>query len=171
MNYKLRDLKMKDAALMLEWMHDENVTGQLKTNFLSFSLKDCENFIRRSKNDLNNIHKAIVDENDEYQGTVSLKNIHNGSAELAIAIRRSSMGKGASSAALKEIIAYALNEVNLKKVYWCVASNNARAIRFYDKNSYERVKELDSELIDYLHDQNNYTKEEIEQYLWYMVRK
>ena len=29
----LRELKTTDAALMLEWMHDEDVVGKLKGNF------------------------------------------------------------------------------------------------------------------------------------------
>ena len=32
-NMKLRKLKIKDALLMLEWMHDESVTMYLKTDF------------------------------------------------------------------------------------------------------------------------------------------
>ena len=32
-NMKLRKLKIKDALLMLEWMHDESVTMHLKNRF------------------------------------------------------------------------------------------------------------------------------------------
>lgn len=35
-----------------------------------------------------NLHLAIVDENDEYMGTVSLKNIEEDKAEFAITVRK-----------------------------------------------------------------------------------
>ena len=31
---RLRNLELKDAPLMLEWMHDESVVGKLKGNFI-----------------------------------------------------------------------------------------------------------------------------------------
>ena len=42
-----------------------------------------------------NIHMAITDDNDEYMGTVSLKNINyiDSFAEFAITVRRTAMGK------------------------------------------------------------------------------
>ena len=42
---RLRDLELKDAPLMLEWMHDENVVGKLKGNFKEKTLIDAEQFI------------------------------------------------------------------------------------------------------------------------------
>ena len=43
----LRKLEMKDAPLMLQWMHDRNVTENLRTDFASKTLQDAENFIRK----------------------------------------------------------------------------------------------------------------------------
>ena len=47
----LRRLELKDAPLMLEWMHDPSVTGGLRTDFSSKKISDAEEFIRRSWED------------------------------------------------------------------------------------------------------------------------
>ena len=68
---KLRNLEIKDAPLMLEWMHDKNVTSKLHRNFAAMKLEDCEKFIQSRILDKEKLHLAIVDDNDEYMGTVS----------------------------------------------------------------------------------------------------
>ena len=35
---RLRQLRMEDAPLMLEWMHDYDVVSKLKTDFMSKTL-------------------------------------------------------------------------------------------------------------------------------------
>lgn len=42
---KLRELKTKDAVLMLEWMHDEVVINDMKTDFLTKKIDECYMFI------------------------------------------------------------------------------------------------------------------------------
>ena len=91
---RLRNLELRDAPLMLEWMHDESVVGKLKGNFIEKTLSDAESFILTSAKKEENIHLAIVSDEDEYMGTVSLKNIEGGSAGLGIAGRKSAMGRG-----------------------------------------------------------------------------
>ncbi len=45
----LRKLEMKDAPLMLEWMHDPSVVEKLHTNFAEKTLADAEGFISWSR--------------------------------------------------------------------------------------------------------------------------
>ena len=106
---RLRKLELKDAPLMLEWMHDETVVKDMQADFSSKTLEDCNHFILSSKDTRKNLHLAIVDENDEYMGTVSLKNIEEDKAEFAIPVRK------------------------------YVDKNNQRAIKFSDKNGYQRI--------------------------------
>lgn len=135
----LRKLKKSDASLMLEWMHDEDVVHFMKADFQHKTLGDCEEFIESAQDDRNNLHLAAVDDNDTYMGTVSLKNIDHGSAEFAITMRKVAMGKGYAAEAMKQIIDKGFNELGLEYIYWCVNPANKRAIRFYDKNGYQRV--------------------------------
>mgnify|MGYP002859319983 CR=1 FL=1 len=135
----LRKLRIKDAPFMLEWMHDKSVVENLQTDFARKTLADCEQFICNSQNDYSNLHIAIVDDNDEYMGTVSLKNLWDETAEFAIAIRKNAMGTGIASKAMEDIINIGFEEKGLSSIYWCVSPENKRAVRFYDKNGYHRV--------------------------------
>ena len=161
----LRKLELKDAPLMLEWMHDKSVVEDLRTNFLTKTIEDCENFIKSSWDDKNNWNVAIVDEKDSYMGTVSLKNIKEESAEFGITIRACAMGKGYSIWAMKEVLRIGFEERNLKQIYWCVSPDNKRAVRFYDKNGFERVEAKELDGIE------GYTQEQIDAYVWYIAKK
>lgn len=124
---------------MLEWMHDKDVVHFMKAEFQHKTLSNCEEFIESAQDDRNNLHLAAVDDNDTYMGTVSLKNIDRGSAEFAITMRKVAIGKGYAAEAMKQIIDKGFNELGLKYVYWYVRPENKRAVRFYDKNGYQRI--------------------------------
>ena len=137
----LRKLQVKDAPLMLEWMHDESVVAKLAANFAAKTLDDCQNFIAASQGDTENLHLAIADDADTYMGTVSLKHIDRaaGTAEFAITVRACAMGKGFSRFGMESILKMGVTELGLPAIYWCVSPANTRAVRFYDKNGYART--------------------------------
>lgn len=139
---------ISDAEKMLEWMHDQNVIEDLLGDFKNKSINDCIEFINISQKDNHNIHLAIVDENNEYMGTVSLKHIDSEKkfAEFAIVIRTCAMGLGYSEYAMKEIMRMAESNYGLKNIYWNVSNKNSRAIRFYDKFGYLRTDEVPLEI-------------------------
>lgn len=162
---KLRELQIKDAPLMLKWMHNESAVRNLKTDFSSKTIEDCEYFIENSKIKAKNLHMAIVDNFDNYVGTVSLKNINKEirTAEFSIVVIPDVMGEGFSSYAMKKIIEIGFEKINLNCIYWCVSKNNKRAIKFYDKGGYLRVSNIPAYFTE------SYSKEEINEYYWYMV--
>ena len=141
---RLRQLLKKDAPLMLEWMHDPDVTGGLTNGFLDKTLEDCENFIESSADTTGNLHLAIVTDEDEYMGSVSLKQIDRQTkeAEFAIAVRKAAMHKGYAGYGMAEIIRIAFAEQNLESVYWCVSAQNVRACKFYDKQGFPRTDDI-----------------------------
>lgn len=149
---------------MLEWMHDESVVKDLQTNFATKTLEDCQAFIRNSANSATDVHLAIVDDNDEYMGTVSLKHIRKDlrDAEFAVTIRTCAMGKGFSAFGMQRIIELGLGQYGLNTVYWCVSPDNQRAVRFYDKNGYPRVDVKTLQPTGYTLQQQSY-------YIWYAV--
>ncbi len=160
----LRKLDQKDVPNMLEWMHDPSVVKNLQTNFGKKSASDCETFITNSKNDDCNLHMAIVNDSDEYMGTVSLKNIENSKAEFAITVRSCAMGKGYAKLAMEEIINIGFDKKNLSYIYWCVSPENKRAVRFYDKNNYKRVSPDTLSI-------KGYSEEQIHDYYWYLITR
>ena len=166
--YSLRGLEEKDAPLMLEWMHDETVTHDLQNNFAEKNIDDCLRFIKNSHADQADLHLAIVDQSDEYMGTVSLKHIADRTAEFAITIRKKAMGTGCSRFAMQTIIERALYEMNLAEVYWCVSPANLRAMRFYDKNEYERVG-VAQLMVTRQECLQSYSEKQLEEYIWYHV--
>lgn len=159
----LRRLELKDASLMLEWMHDASVTGYMKADFRNKTLADVESFIQASWDNEKDVHLAIASDNDVYMGTVSLKHIENGSAEFAIAVRAEAMGHGYSWYAMKEILRIAFHEMGLASVYWCVSRANMRAVRFYDKHNFNEVLDVPSLIMDRYKDD--------EDLKWYAVLK
>lgn len=159
----LRRLEQKDAPLMLEWMHDPSVVKNLQSHFAAKTLDDCKAFIQAAEDENENLHLAITDDNDEYMGTISLKNIHDGTAEFAITIRKCAMGNGYSRDGMTEIIKRGFDELGLNKIFWCVNPVNQRAVRFYDKYGYQRI---DAGLLPI---GGAYSLEQVKQYLWYKV--
>ena len=142
----LRDLEQKDAEFMLEWMHDENVYSNLGKDFSSMTIDDCRNFITASNEDKETGRAyAIVDENDEYMGTISMKNIdrEHKRAEYAISCRTKAMGKGFAKRASEEMFQRAVEEYGLDILYLDVYDYNVRAQKLYLKLGFEQVEKPD----------------------------
>lgn len=160
---KLRELKPGDAPLMLEWMHDTDAVAHLQQNFGEKTLSDCEQFISDSMEEKDSLHLAIAGENDTYMGTVSLKHLDRqyADAEFAIAIRRCAMGKGISAFAMEQILQIGFGGLGLKRIFWCVAPENKRAVRFYEKGHYCRVNPAEVGADRY------YSVEQMQKLLWY----
>ena len=132
---RLRKLNIIDAARMLEWMHDSDVTQYFRFDGKASTLQTVEKFIQDSRSDKSNLHYAVTADNDQYMGTVSLKNIdlENRHAEYAISLHMDAIGKGYARLATDNILKIAFDELQLNKVYLNVLSINERAIRFYEK--------------------------------------
>ena len=143
---RIRELKEKDAPFMLEWMHDSNIQKSFKKNMLGAKLADTKKFCFSSRvpktEDIktgDSIHMAIVDETDEYLGTISLKdiNLENMTAEYAITTRAKAQGKGIAFKATGLILTKAFEEIGLHRVYLNVFSDNEKAIRLYERAGFK----------------------------------
>ena len=134
----IRRLERRDGELMLEWMHDKDTNRAFRFPFEKSTLESVTEFIDNSFSETNQ-HFAVVDDNDEYLGTVSLKNIsiENKSAEYAIVVRRMARGTGVAKLATENIIDYAFHTLKLHKVYLNVLEKNERARHFYEKCGFE----------------------------------
>ena len=151
---KLRELDVKDALFMLEWMHDPKIQQSFKRNMLDTTLEDAMQFCRVSKipNKIrsgDNIHFAITDESDEYLGTISLKSIDfdNRNAEYAITTRKKVHGQGVATEATALILQKAFEVYKLHSVYLNVFSDNIAAIRLYEKCGFTFEGEFREHLI------------------------
>ena len=131
----LRKLQTKDIPFMLEWMKDIEINRQFRTDFSHFTEDKVKNFIEQAQDFSVNRHYAIVDDHDEYLGTISLKEIDliNLKAEYAVVLRSKAIGTSAAKDATQQILDIAFNELKLNKVYLNVLATNTRANRFYQK--------------------------------------
>lgn len=131
--FRLRPLEEKDAIGMLEWMTDPAITRFFRFDATKMTLESCKAFISESGKQPNCRHWAIVNGNDEYLGTISLKEIDGDSAEYAISTRSCAHGTGAAMAATRQILDIAFGELGLDRVYLNVLTDNGRANAFYRK--------------------------------------
>lgn len=145
----LRQLSEKDASLMLEWMHDYDTQKSFQKNMLNVTLEDARRFCREAKlnGDLKqgeNMHLAIVNDEDEYLGTISLKNINieYRSAEFAISLRKKARGQGVAAEATELLLEKGFEEMGLHRVYLTVLADNIAAIKFYEKCGFTYEGEL-----------------------------
>ena len=120
-------------------MHDDDVVHFMKADFEHKTLTNCEKFISLAQDSSHNLHLAVADDNNTYMRTVSLKDINDDTAEFAITMRKTAMGKGYATEGMRQILNLGFNDLNLNTIYWCVSKNNHRAVKFYDKNGYTRV--------------------------------
>lgn len=132
--FHLRKLEEKDVSGMLEWMHDPSINRWFRFDAGRITAESTLKFIRNSFTEENR-HYAIADSSDDYLGTISLEDIdtENGHALFAISLRSCAVGTGAASAAAKELLRIAFEELGLERVYLNVLSDNIRARRFYEK--------------------------------------
>lgn len=134
----LRELQEKDAPFMIEWMHDSDIQRGFQTDMASKTLKDVQAFIEEACSfpvEGGSIHLAIAGEDDEYLGTISLKDIslHNRRAEYAISLRKSAQEQGIAAEATKQLLTLSFRDWGLERVYLNVLSENMRAIHLYEK--------------------------------------
>lgn len=134
----LRRLEEKDAEGMLEWMQDPEIQKSFCFHMEEQTRESVLEFIKSAGTEFadgRDVHYAIVNNLDEYLGTISLKNIDRtaGKAEYAISLRRGAQGKGIAAEATHAILQVAFEQHNLQKVYLNVLSENKRAIRLYEK--------------------------------------
>jgi diamine N-acetyltransferase len=135
---KLRSLSLDDAASMMEYIEDKEISENFVFTRYPLSIDNFKSFIQSSWNDKVNVNYAIDDEG-EYAGTISLKNINyiDKTAEYAIVTRKKYWGTGIAKEATSKIIEYGFNSLNLRKIYLNVLSTNERANKFYLKYGFE----------------------------------
>lgn len=140
--YSIRPLMEKDAPGMLEWMQDSKITCYFRFDGSEISLKQCLSFIGKSQEDSDSLHYAIVDDQDQYLGTVSLKNIdqEKKEAEYAISLRSCAHGTGASVEGTRQILQLAFRQLGLEEVFLNVLADNYRANAFYRKMGFRFQK-------------------------------
>lgn len=160
----LRELKIEDAEHMLEWIRDSETSKVFRFDAANMDRDRIHEFINNCRNDEAFRHFAIVDRQDEYMGTISLKNIDLQAmkAEYAIVLRKRARGTGLAKKATMELLTFAFQELELLRVYLNVLSTNNQAIRFYQKLGFVQEGEFKDHV---------YVGEEIQSLKWFRMMK
>lgn len=136
----MRFIQEKDVDGMLEWMHDPEINFFYTDKIRNSTRESVLQFITLSeqlRKKGKSYHYAIVNEQDEYLGTISLKNIVPvEGAEYAISMRGQYQGKGIATWATRQILKIAFEELHLHRVYLNVLSDNVHSNQFYQKNGF-----------------------------------
>lgn len=150
----LRQLRVEDAPLMLEWMHDPAIQKSFRKNMLGMTLEDAERFCASAvipglPSDGDSLHWAIVNEEDEYLGTISLKaiDLKSRNAEWAIVTRMCAHGKGVARKATALILKKAFLDYGLHKVYFNVLPGNEACIRLNERFGFKCEGEFRDHLV------------------------
>ncbi|MGL5440027.1 MAG: GNAT family N-acetyltransferase [Filifactoraceae bacterium] len=130
----IRELCFDDVKPMISWMNDDRVSCYFTFHGKVFTEEMGKNFVKASLESTTEKHMAIVDDNNRYLGTVSLKDIDmkGKKAEFAIALSYEAQGKGIARKATDEILEYGFNILGLERIFLNVLSDNYRAIRLYE---------------------------------------
>ena len=90
------------------------------------------------------IFSMIDKKTKEFVGNVEFMHILDGKAEIGISITHKYQNKHYGTEALKNMIDYGFNQLNLDEIYLIVFSNNFRAIHCYKKLGFKEYKRSDT---------------------------
>ncbi|PTU84616.1 N-acetyltransferase [Staphylococcus pasteuri] len=136
----LRALKKSDSDLILNWMKNDKLRYLIGTTFPITELEH-ENWFQNRMLEKDNRMFVIELENETAIGIVGFKNLDwiNSNSELFIYIGDENYwGKGYGKEALKLLINFAFNSLNLHMLYLEVFSYNENATKMYEKLGFKQ---------------------------------
>lgn len=136
----LRALEKEDLKRCLKWINDMDVVKLAGPPRFPKSKVEEEKWFEKTTNDDKNRVLAI-EANGKHIGNVGLHNIdfRNRNAMLGIMIGdKKYWNKGYGEDAIKMLIFFAFEEMNLHRIFLYVREDNERAIRCYEKCKFEK---------------------------------
>lgn len=140
----LRSVLPSDFAHIVTWTTDEQVGHFAEDDGYPETLEQCEEWYQQLlSNRYNQVFIILL--NDHPIGDIELDHIawRSGDAELRIRIGLPEhWGKGLGTDAVRTLLNYAFDDLNLKRIYLRVAKKNPRAIRCYQKVGFKKEGKL-----------------------------
>lgn len=136
----LTSLYDNDFNKILEWVNQPELKSLTGTLYPVSDIEHRKWFERKRLSDNEKIF-GIRDKNNELYGIIGIKNIDfiSQNAELYIYIGEMSMqGNGFGSDAIKTLLSFCFNSMNLHKIYLTVFSHNHKAIQLYQKLGFKK---------------------------------
>lgn len=136
----LREFRQEDVAILHGWVNDREVVRYLSWAVFPQTLRDTESFVEAQMRGADPLNRAFVIALREPEelciGTLGCHNIdwRSRNAELGIVVgRREYLGKGYGAEAMRLLLGFCFDELNLHRVFLRVFDFNQRAIGSYLK--------------------------------------
>lgn len=136
----LSPVNIEDKEIYTKWMNDKEVSENLGRYGKNISLSYEEEKIKKESNNYN--FAIVLKDNDELIGNVFFMDINliHQRANLGVYIgQRENRNKGYGKEAIKLLLNYGFNTLNLNNVMLEVYSFNSRAIDTYKKIGFKKV--------------------------------
>ena len=143
----LRELRGEDLPDVRAWMTDGPTTSLLGDRFTRPQTWEMtEEYLReRLDGAVGGVHFAIAEpEKLRYLGEISLTGIDAVArkARLTVVLKPECQGQGYGTEAVRLMVRYAFDYLNLERVSLSVQANNPRAVRAYEKAGFRREGRL-----------------------------
>lgn len=137
---RLRAIEREDIPRFVRWLNDPEVLRYL-TMYMPMSMAEEEKWFERQLEARDSKVMAIETKEGVHIGNIGIHDIDwkNRQGELGIFIgERTYWGLGYGSDAIKALLRFAFDELNLHRVYLLVFAYNQRAIRCYRKCGFQQ---------------------------------
>lgn len=124
-----------------DWLNDYEITKYMESGSFPNTVEKMQEYFRNVGRSGNNVLLAIIDmETDEHIGNVRLGPINwiHRTSFLGIMIgEKEFSGKGYGTEALKLVVDYAFNRLNLRKISADMNASNKASVRAYEKAGFK----------------------------------
>ena len=137
----LRPLDMEDVDSFILWLNDEEVRRYMGMTSPLNRAREKELIEKQYKDDRNIVLGIVLKENDQLMGAIGLHDISvpHRHAELGICIGdKNCWSKGYGTEAIRLMLHYGFDQLNLHRISLFVLDFNTRAIRSYEKAGFKR---------------------------------
>lgn len=147
----LREYRREDLSAIRAWVNDSETTKYLSGAFRRpHTWEQTEEWLDRRLNGDAGGEAFVISENgtNKYLGQCDLMMIDNiaRKAELAIVLLADARGKGYASEAIRLLLGYAFNTLNLNRVWLKCARDNSAAVKCYESVGFKTEGVLKSDL-------------------------
>lgn len=153
---QLRPMTEEEIPMFYSWASESDAApfwyGELYKN----KIPSIEEFRKDLKgyfdnNHLENGHCFVILVNNEPIGEINYNKIENNETELDIIIaNKINQGKGFGSDAIKTLVKYLFEKMNIKKCWIEPTSKNPRAIKSYEKAGFKKIKTFIKNSIEWI---------------------
>ena len=135
----LSPMSVEDAAIYVKWLNDPTVSENIGMDTKITTLESEKEWLKENQNKYN--FAIVLKESDKLIGNISLieADLIHRNAVLEIFIGDdSNRGKGYGKEAIKLLLEYGFNNLNLNNIMLSVYSFNKRAIKVYESLGFKK---------------------------------